>query len=489
MLLRHTLLYLPAQFVAPLIQFVSIIIWAHILSPTDLGVVTLIMAVQELAFAAFFLWWSHYALRFIAGFRDDEARGRFLGTEVIAIALSTVLQTLILLPVLHFYFAQAMTPALLAVTTAFLVSRSLNNYMAERARSEIRIALYSIMQITGPLLGLLIGLGLIWSGQPGAISIVAGFAIAQAGSMLFAFTMSDVGRRLPKLDRTIFGKAASFGIPVMLAYMLALVAANAPRFVVEHVRGLAAVGEFSVGFGLGLRASAFAVMMVTAGAYPLVVRRMEREGLAAAYEQLAKNITLVAVVVVPVAFGLLAVNTAVVDLMVPEAYRAVTYLVLPCATIGGLLRALRAHTTDQVFLIRSRTGFTTLIAVIDLIFAVGLSYAGLMLYGVPGAAIGPMVSGAVTFTTSLLLARWMLDFQVPWRAFGAIVLAAAVMAGIVAALPSGHGYVGLGLRVAVGGAIYPALLALLLPMARQMLFGMAGKLTDSLRRGRALPSR
>ncbi len=468
MLLRHTLLYLPAQCITPLVQLVSIIIWAHLLPPADVGLVTLIIAIQDMSFAAFFTWWSHYALRFITGFRDAAGRGRFLGTEGVAVALSTGLQLAIVTPLLAVFFPDQMTAGLLAAAIVFMTTRSLNNYMSERARAEAHIALYSIQQIGGPLFGLLIGLGLIAAGRPGVSSIFIGFIVAQGVCVGLSFAMSDVGRNGLRLDRTILRKAAGFGVPVMLASMLALVAMNAPRFIVEHFDGLAAVGRFSVGYGLGLRASSFAVMLVTAGAYPLVVRRMEREGLAAAYDQLGKNITLVALAVIPVAFGLLAVNTAVVDLMVPQDYRAVTYVVLPCATIGGLLRYLRAHTTDQVFLVRSRTTFTTLISTIDLVFAVASSGVGLWLYGIPGAAIGPMVSGAVTFTASLLLAQVLLDFRVPVRAFAAIVTAAAVMGVVVYLLPTGLGFVGLGLRIAVGGVVYAVGVAALLPLGRQL---------------------
>jgi len=37
MLIRHTLLYLPAQFIGPAIQFISIIIWAYVLTPADVA--------------------------------------------------------------------------------------------------------------------------------------------------------------------------------------------------------------------------------------------------------------------------------------------------------------------------------------------------------------------------------------------------------------------------------------------------------------------
>lgn len=468
MLLRHTLLYLPAQFFGPAIQFVSIILWAYVLSPSDVGVVTLVIAMQEMAFALFFMWWSHYALRFISGFTGDARRWRFLSSESTALLICCVVQTAIVVPGLLLYFPNEMSPVALTATALFMLTRSLNNYMSERARSEAHIGLYTFIQTAGPFFGLAIGFVLLFSVSRSPGSVFAGFAIVQALTVVIAASMSDFARVGPRFDREILTAATKFGVPVMAAQLLALVAVNAPRFVVERFMGLAAAGMFSVGYGLGLRASSVAVMLVTAGAYPLVVRKMELEGVAAAYEQLAKNITLVALVVIPVAFGLLAVNDSVVDLLIPPNYREATYLVLPLATIGGLMRYLRAHTTDQVFLVRSRTVYTTAIAVIDLIFGVLSAFLGLHFYGIAGAAAGPMISGCVTFTASLLMARFVLDFRLPTRALIGIALAAGLMAVIVHAMPAGMGFWGLGLRVALGVVIYGGAVVALLPPARQI---------------------
>lgn len=151
--------------------------------------------------------------------------------------------------------------------------------------------------------------------------------------------------------------------------MLAIVAMNAPRFVVLAMLGLSAAGMFAVGYSLGLRASSFAVTLVTAGAYPLVVRKLHEEGREAAFAQLSQNMMLVALVVAPVAFGLIAISRSVTEILVAPEFREVTYLVLPLATIGGLLRYLRAHTSDQVFLLNLKPQYGTIIAACDLVVA------------------------------------------------------------------------------------------------------------------------
>ena len=52
MLLRQTLLYLPAQVLGPIFQLISAFAWTHFLAPGEMGVFALVSAAQELAFAA-----------------------------------------------------------------------------------------------------------------------------------------------------------------------------------------------------------------------------------------------------------------------------------------------------------------------------------------------------------------------------------------------------------------------------------------------------
>ncbi|MGK2908828.1 MAG: lipopolysaccharide biosynthesis protein [Sphingobium sp.] len=463
MLIRQTLLYLPAQILAPLVQFASVLIWAHLLVPSDLGVVTLLVAIQEICYAAFFGWWGFYTLRFIAKYADPTERVSFLKAETTAVLGSALVQSLVILPVLWFSFGKAVGLDVIALAVVFMITRSLNNYSADRARAEARILLYSLIQVIGPVVGFLFGLFCIWYFGPSPDAVLAGFITAQLIGVALSFTMSDFGRRIGRSSTDIFKTAFSFGGTQTTSQMLAIVAMNAPRFIVTHQLGLAAVGMFSVGYGLGLRASAFAATLVTAGAYPMVVRKMQTEGRDAAFTQLRQNMILVALTVAPVTFGLLGVNRSVVELLVAAPYREVTLVVLPLATIGGLFRYLRAHTSDQVFLLNLQPRIGTLIAVCDFIVAVASAYFGIRAFGVVGAAFGPMMSGLVTFVASFTLSRFKFGFHAPLGTFARIIAAAAVMAAVMWCLPVARSIPVLLLHVALGAVIYMIGVGLALP--------------------------
>ena len=53
MLLYQTLLYLPAQLLGPAFQLLAAVAWTHFLSPSEYGVLTLVIVTQELVFYLF----------------------------------------------------------------------------------------------------------------------------------------------------------------------------------------------------------------------------------------------------------------------------------------------------------------------------------------------------------------------------------------------------------------------------------------------------
>jgi O-antigen/teichoic acid export membrane protein len=467
MLVRHTLLYLPAQLLAPLIQFATILAWAHLLSPEQVGIATLVVAIQDISFALFYAWWAQFTLRHLSRFRASPELRAFLGTEAVALGASTLLQLVVIPPVLLLYFGETLNPALLSTILAYLVTRSLNLSLAERARADAKILLYTMMQVGVPALGLAAGFVFVGQFGPSATAVLGAFALAQGISLILALFVSDFGRTRPRIDPIVLRQALSFGVPVMLALALALLAQNAPRFVVDQTIGLAAAGMFGVAYGLGLRTSSLASMMVTAGAYPLVVRKFETEGVAAAYAQLQRNTTLLVAVVMPAALGLIAINTSLVDILLPAEFATTAYLILPFAAFCGLLRDLRSHTTNQVFLLQGQTRYATIIGAVDLVLAASLSVLGVYAWGIEGAVFGPLIAAVLALAVSIGFATITFGFRLPLGEIARIAIAAALMATVVWLLPDTNNIVVLALEVCLGGLVYGVLLLALFPKMRE----------------------
>jgi len=115
MLLRHTLLYLPAQLIGPLFQLISVIVWTHVVDEHTLGVITLVTATHELLQIAFLAWWSQYALRFLGRYRSEGDPLPFYRTENVVLLLSCIIQSLAVVAVLLLVIAPDANAGLLAI--------------------------------------------------------------------------------------------------------------------------------------------------------------------------------------------------------------------------------------------------------------------------------------------------------------------------------------------------------------------------------------
>jgi hypothetical protein len=64
MLIRHTLAYLPAQLLSPLLQLTAALYLTYVLGAADYGLAMLIFASQELVFLVCLSWWTTFYLRY-----------------------------------------------------------------------------------------------------------------------------------------------------------------------------------------------------------------------------------------------------------------------------------------------------------------------------------------------------------------------------------------------------------------------------------------
>ena len=373
MLFRHTLLYLPAQLIGPLFQLISVVVWTHVTSDSTLGVITLVTASHELLQTIFLAWWSQYALRFFGTFQSPEGSSRFYRTENAVMLTSVITQSVIAIFILWTVIAPDASPVLSLAVIAYVVTRSFNLYIAERARVRHEIAVYSIQQITGPALGFLLGLLMIHILGEAPEWPIAGYAIAQFAAIVAVLPMIGFGRAIGPLDRAILHDAVHYGIPLIVGGGLGWVSLNASRFIVSHMLGLGAAGLFAVGYGLGQRAALVAAMLVTASAFPIAVRQMEEGGSALAMRQLADNGALLAAILFPSVAGIFVLRTEIVHLLIAAPFQVATLAILPLSSLAGAIRNFRAHFGDQVFLLHKRTRLSIVINGIEAAVTVAAS--------------------------------------------------------------------------------------------------------------------
>jgi len=304
MLLRYTLLYLPAQIVGPLFQLIAMIVWTHVVDEHTLGVITLVTATHELLQIAFLAWWSQYALRFFGRYHDRGEALRFYRTENAVLLISVILQGIIVIAVLLLVIAPDAKTGLLTTTVGYVITRTLNLYIGERARVQHHIWVYSIQQIVGPSVGFIVGLVLIKLIGQSAEWPLAGYAAAQLAAAIIVLPKIGYGRSFWPLDREIVKQALHYGIPLIIGGALGWVGLNASRFIVTRCREWPRRDCLPSATVSVSAAAAVAAMLVTAAAFPLAVKSMEQQGSKVAMRQLADNSALLIAILAPSITGI-----------------------------------------------------------------------------------------------------------------------------------------------------------------------------------------
>ena len=109
MLLRQTLLYLPAPVLAPASQVIAALVWTHWLAPGPYGLLTFLLASQDLVFLTCVSWWTHYAMRYAGGL-GPGARDTFAASEAPVLALTGVAQVAVTLGLLAYLVYALLRP-------------------------------------------------------------------------------------------------------------------------------------------------------------------------------------------------------------------------------------------------------------------------------------------------------------------------------------------------------------------------------------------
>lgn len=430
MLIRHTLAYLPAQLLSPLTQLAAALLLTHALGAADYGLVMLIFAGQELVFLVCLSWWTTFYLRFGGRFVPADDPRALASTEAAVLLLSTAAQLLV--TVLLVLLTDPRLPAsFYAAAVAFTITRSLLNFLGERARREAAIASYTAVQVAGPLGGLaLVGL-LMWADAATPVRVLGAFALTQGLVGLVVAARFGLLVRPRSLDHAVLREAGRFGAPVVLANMLSWLGGNVIRFVVQHGAGAVALGLMSVGWGLATRLSGVAAMLVAAAAYPLAIRAMEAGDTQGARAQLASNSCLLLLLLAPAGLAFWMLAPLLVPWLVAAEYHEVTLQILPWALLGACVRNLRLHGWDQTYLLFAATRDMVWLDVIEAVVMALAAALGLLWGGVVGAVA---VSAWAAIALAVLDAWWLrrrFGLVLPLGIYGRLLLAAGAMAAVL----------------------------------------------------------
>jgi O-antigen/teichoic acid export membrane protein len=458
MLIRQTLAYFPAQILSPIIQFVTAIVLTYKLGTADYGLTMLIFASQELIFQVVLAWWTSYFLRYAGTHEHEEGRRNVAALEASILLVTGAVQILATLLLVAISTSEPSAGFTLAAC-AYVLTRSFLNFLSEKARRAERILDYTVLQIGTSLASLVLTLVMIaWSGAT-PTRVLTDFALMHGVITLWVAWRMKVLALPGRFSMATLMAALRFGIPVSVSNLFGWLSSQGIRFVVQYGAGAAALGLLSVAWGIAIRLTVVAAMVVAAAAYPLAVRAAERGDLEGARRQLSNNSALLLGLIAPSTAGLIAINDPFVTLLVGAEFRDATIQLLPWALICAGIRNLRMHGWDQMYLLFEAPRPMVILEALEALVTALAAWLGLVMFGLQGAVIGAALAAFVVAVADYAYLNRRFGLRAPLGFYLKVTAATAIMVGAVWAMPAlgmpvTPSWPSLLLAITVGGLAY-----------------------------------
>jgi O-antigen/teichoic acid export membrane protein len=448
--------YLPVNIVQGVVGLLTIVAFTRLLTPEAYGAYALAFSVMTLAHTTLFTWLEAAMARFharetVTGELPDHFATLYRSAAVLALAIPLIgIVVLVLLPMPR-PLEYAIGAGLLAVPV-----RSLAKLAQERRRAagEVRAsALLDIGQTTGAFV---IGAALAWAGLGGAGPLI-GLGLAAVLCMIFVLPKELKIAPGGRFDGARARGYAAYGVPVSLSLILALALATTDRFLIAGFLGEGAVGVYHAGYSLSSRTLDVLFIWLGMAGGPAAVAALERGGVKALQGQAREQASLMLMICLPAAVGLALVARPLADVMVGEQLRTGAAAVTPWIAASGLFAGLTTYYFHQAFTLARRTRMLLLAMAIPAAANIGLNLVLIPRFGLSGAMWATTASYAIGLIASWALGRRVMPMPVPWTTLSKCVLASAVMALAVAAVPALGGAAELFLKAGVGAAVYGVL--------------------------------
>jgi O-antigen/teichoic acid export membrane protein len=452
---RGVLGYLPANVAQGLVGLFSIVVFTRLLTPEQYGAYALGFSAMSLAHTAVFVWSEAAMARFHARAAEQgHLPDHFATLYRLWFALALI-----------FPLADGLVVWLLPITgpikwavgagLAVIMVRSLAKLAQERRRAVGDVRGAALIDITQTVGGFAIGVVLVLSGAGGAGPLLGLGAIA-AVCLTWTLRSELKAAKGGHFDRKLAKTYATYGLPVALSLILALVIASTDRFLLAGFLGEKAVGVYHAGYTLANRTLDVIFIWLGMAGGPAMVLALERGGTKALDEAAREQASLMLLLALPAAAGLALVARPLSELMIGPALAEQAGQVTPWIAVAALFGGLTTYYLHQAFTLGRRT---------TLLFAAMIAPAGANLalnliliprFGIAGAMWATAASYVLGAVASYALGRRAMPLPIPWDTLGRVGLATLLMSVVVARLPSPGGILELAVKATVGALVYAA---------------------------------
>lgn len=468
------------------VGFLSTLLLARLLAPSDFGLVAMAMAVLAVTQLMSAFGFDTALIQ-----RQDAGRELFdtawTFNVIFGVSIATVLVVLAV-PMARFYEDDRLVGILCVLAlSAFIAGFENIGVVKFRKeldfRSEFRFLLIKRLASFAVTVGLALTLRSYWALVSGMVT----------GSVLSVFISYRLHAYRPRLSLAARRDLMQFSKWLFFSNLINVANGRSTDFILGRTVGAHGLGVYSVGYEIATMPSTELIAPLNRATYPVYSKLAGNPvELRARFLQIFGAIALVAI---PACAGLLAVADAAVRVLLGEQWIEAVHLI-QIFTICGLVGALQSN-MYLVFLAMGRPQTSTSIFAVLVLTSLPVTVWASIEYGIAGASYARLGEAAVAMIAVVVIFTRVVEVRarallsVVWRPIvGASAMTLAVMssdAALVASMPDLPAFVRLVMLVLEGGVTYCAVTWLLwkacgAPLgAESVVLGIVGERLRGLR--------
>jgi O-antigen/teichoic acid export membrane protein len=481
MLMRHTLIYSLSRGLAGVFNIVAIMALTRLLPPSDYGVYTLMITSIMLVNAVFFQWLRMSLLRY---YESNEDRVKLLSTICIGFHL-IMLASLVLCVLAAALWADFRASGWVIVETfAYLWLFAWFELSLTLYRAQLQPGPYGKLFLSKNILTLSIAVLLVALGYG-----IHGVMIGMIGGTLVPVAIMAVKQwrevRFSQVDYKLMASLVKYGAPLTVSFTMSFIIFSAGRVMLGWMDSVAATGLYAVSYDFTQQSVLLLMTIVNLAAYPLVVKKLEKQGEEAARSQLKQNAVLLLLLSVPATAGLVVLTPNIAYVLLGEAYRDTAAVVFPIVALAAFIQGIKTFYFDLSFQMSRQTNKQMIPVLAAVAANILLNLWWIPSWGIMGAAYAALVSYAIGTAMSIGLGQKLFRLPFPMLDGVKIILAAIAMSLVLLPLRSYTGVPMLAVQVICGGiAFYISAWLLRVNGVKTLTASVVYK----LKRGRARPA-
>lgn len=469
MLLRHSLYYLIARGLPGLVNFAALAMYTRLLTPEDFGRYSLVIASVSLIHVLAFQWLQLVLTRFLPAYRHDP---QIVQRSVLALFLLFSSVVCIVGLGAALFWSDPVWRSLLAFAVPLTVAEAWLQLNLRLASTQLKPSRYGLLLGGKSLIAVTVGGWAAWLGLGAAAPLLGLLVGASVAWLLFGYHLwHSLRPRWP--SPTLLKDYASYGLPLIGTCALGWIIASSDRLIIAWIIDEAATGIYAVGYDLAQHSLGLLLAVANTAAYPLAIRKFEREGKEAARSQLAQNGELIATLALTGAVGLAVIAPVLTDVMLGPDFREEALDVIPWIAAVAAIAGIKAFHFDLAFQLMRKSYGQLYVAAIAALSNIVLNFFLIPVYGIIGAAWASFIAYAMACLISWRLGKDFFDMPpvLPMLIRGAAV---ALSTGLIAHMAVGcfsNSLLAL-MAAIVAGAITALVVAVLLDVAGIRTAGM-----------------